>query len=56
MEVFSGICLPSFRQIQFNFSENFELLDAYLNSIKHLEGHLLQTQPKTSQQKLIQSA
>lgn len=50
-EVFSSICLPKFRESQFLFRQNSELLDVYLNSVKHFEGHLLQIQLKTFRKK-----
>lgn len=52
MRFLSRICLLSFREIKFIFSENIELLDAYLNSIKHLEGHLLQMELKNIKTKV----
>lgn len=45
-EIFSKFFLLRFKESHFVLRQNSELLDAYLNSVKHSEGHLPQVQPK----------
>lgn len=52
-EIFSNIFLPRFKESQFVLRQNSELLDAYLNSVKHSEGHPPQVQPKNLKKKKL---